>query len=116
MSDFELNTKWVPQVLLDPTTKVVFYLESDRRHVAAISPDGKILWCSEIVSARGNKKRDDPGPLGIGTFRFDDPNDNVDGPKTGGGYLRVGIFGIGFGGLTGYIDKKTGKFHPGEVS
>jgi len=38
------------QAIQDPTTKVIYYLESDRRHVSAIDPDGKILWCSEIVS------------------------------------------------------------------
>src|SRR4051812_12323564 len=38
-----------PPVLLPTTFKdadsgIVFYVESDGRHVSAISPDGKILW------------------------------------------------------------------------
>jgi hypothetical protein len=38
-----------PQVIQDQKTKVVYYLESDRRHVAAISPEGKLLWCCEVI-------------------------------------------------------------------
>ena len=38
------DTHVVPQVIQDPVTKVIFYLESDGRHIAAISPDGKLLW------------------------------------------------------------------------
>ena len=33
-----------PKVLIDPKTRITYYLESDGRHVAAISSDGKILW------------------------------------------------------------------------
>jgi len=33
-----------PKVLIDPKTRISYYLESDGRHVSAISPDGKILW------------------------------------------------------------------------
>lgn len=32
------------KVLIDPKTRITYYLESDGRHVSAISPDGKILW------------------------------------------------------------------------
>jgi len=34
----------IPNVLIDPRTKVIYYLESDGRHISAISPDGKLLW------------------------------------------------------------------------
>ena len=37
------------KVVLDPKTKVLFYLESDLRHIAALSPDGKLLWCCELI-------------------------------------------------------------------
>jgi hypothetical protein len=39
-----------PEILKDSKTKVVYYLESDRRHIAAISPEGKLLWCCEVAS------------------------------------------------------------------
>ncbi len=29
------------RVIQDPKTKVIYYLESDLRHIAALSPDGK---------------------------------------------------------------------------
>jgi hypothetical protein len=38
-----------PRVLQDPKTKVVYYLESDQCHIAAISPDGKLLWCLQVM-------------------------------------------------------------------
>ena len=39
-----------PEILKDSKTKVIYYLESDRRHIAAISPEGKLLWCCEVAS------------------------------------------------------------------
>ena len=33
-----------PQVYKDPKTGTLFYVETDGRHVAAISVDGKMLW------------------------------------------------------------------------
>ena len=33
-----------PQVYKDPTSATLLYVESDGRHVAAISCDGKLLW------------------------------------------------------------------------
>ena len=32
------------QAYKDADTGVIFYVESDGRHIAAISPDGKVLW------------------------------------------------------------------------
>ena len=37
------------RVLVDPKTKVVFYLESDQQHIAAISPEGRLLWCKTVT-------------------------------------------------------------------
>jgi len=34
----------LPHTYKDADTGIVFYVESDGRHVTAISPDGKILW------------------------------------------------------------------------
>lgn len=33
-----------PQAYKDTDSGVIFYVESDGRHVAAISPDGRVLW------------------------------------------------------------------------
>jgi len=33
-----------PQVLVHPETHVLYVLESDGRHITAITPEGKILW------------------------------------------------------------------------
>ena len=33
-----------PQAYKDAGSGVIFYVESDGRHVAAIGPDGKVLW------------------------------------------------------------------------
>lgn len=33
-----------PQVYKDPISGTLFYVETDGRHVAAISPDGRLLW------------------------------------------------------------------------
>ena len=50
----------VPQVLQDSKTKVIYYLESDRRHVSAIDPEGKLLWCCEVFRAPTNVFRRPP--------------------------------------------------------
>jgi len=33
-----------PQTYKDASTGIIFYVESDGRHISAISKDGKILW------------------------------------------------------------------------
>ena len=42
-----------PLVYRDPETKILFYAESDGRHLAAISPDGKLLWVRNPFDDRG---------------------------------------------------------------
>ena len=36
-----------PQVYKDPNSGSLFYVETDGRHIAAISNDGKLLWIRE---------------------------------------------------------------------
>ena len=60
-----------PKILQDPKTKVVYYLESDRRHIAAITPDGKLLWCCEVVRASVERR------VHIITFAFRDTDENI---------------------------------------
>ena len=38
-----------PQVYKDATSKTLFYVESDGRHVVAISSAGKLLWIKDPV-------------------------------------------------------------------
>jgi hypothetical protein len=53
-----------PQILQDSKTNVIYYLESDRRHIAAISPDGKLLWYWMAASEKVN--------VSIHSFNFTD--------------------------------------------
>jgi hypothetical protein len=39
-----LRSSHGPQVYKEPNSGTLFYVESDGRHVAAISADGKLLW------------------------------------------------------------------------
>ncbi len=52
----------VPQVLRSPQTRTIYSLESDGRHVTAISPEGKVIWC-----------RDPFNDAGLEPYRFSKP-------------------------------------------
>ena len=55
--DFIPATRFVaPLAVQDSKTKVIYYLESDHRHVAAIDPEGKLLWCCEVLSEKESKE------------------------------------------------------------
>ena len=112
---FASSVDYSARVIRDSKTKVVYYLDSDRRHIAAISPDGKLPWCSEVVRI---PPKDWKGikPQSIQAFWLMSPDDKSRGDGNGENYLRVEIIGEGFGGMQGYVDKKSGKFIPGEVS
>jgi hypothetical protein len=43
------NATLKPEILKDPKTSVIYYLESDHCHLVAISPDGKILWSLQVM-------------------------------------------------------------------
>jgi len=40
----------LPHICKDADLGVIFYVESDGRHVTAISPEGRILWCRDPFS------------------------------------------------------------------
>ena len=42
-----------PLTYHDPETKILFYAESDGRHLAAIGPDGKLLWVRNPFDDKG---------------------------------------------------------------
>ena len=39
----------LPHTYRDPDSGIIFYVETDGRHVSAINPDGKILWSRDPV-------------------------------------------------------------------
>ncbi len=43
-------TSSAPQVYKDPKSGTLLYLETDGRHLAAIAPDGKLLWSRDPFS------------------------------------------------------------------
>jgi hypothetical protein len=73
----------------DPITKVLYYVESDQRHVAALDPAGKLLWCCDVIP---------PAKKWFFITSID--------PK--GEFLEVVVWRVGQGG--GRIDKKTGVY------
>jgi hypothetical protein len=85
-----------PRVLQDPDTKVSYYLESDRVHIAAISPDGKLLWCRQVAP---NNKVDTVISFGFCHY----PN----GAK-GEDCISVVLHGPGYGGMNVILSKKDG--------
>ena len=85
----------VPQVLQDSKTKVIYYLESDRRHVSAIDSEGKLLWCREVFppSQNGSER-----PFSIDHIGWDGDDISV--------VVWVGAWG------EGKINKSTGAYSP----
>jgi hypothetical protein len=59
-------------VLIDPDTHVRFYLETDDRHLAAITPAGKLLWNVDLTTESG-LERTRPRPVVVENFAFSDP-------------------------------------------
>ena len=81
------------KVIQDPKTKVIYYLESDLRHIAALSPDGKLLWCCEVVPASA------PRRVHILFFGFDDKDDHL-----------IDVISNPVGPEYGIIHKKAGNY------
>ena len=84
----------VPQVLQDSKTKVIYYLESDRRHVSAINTEGKLLWCCEVF------------PVPKVTYRQPPFIDRI---NWDGDDISVAVW-TGKSGGYGKIDKQTGVY------
>jgi hypothetical protein len=53
-------------VYKDPKTGTLLYVETDGRHVAAISPDGKLLWSRDPFEGLPYYRTKDPQISGIG--------------------------------------------------
>ena len=85
-----------PKVLLDPKTRVTYYLESDGRHVTAINAEGKILW-----------HRDPFNDAGLWPYRVSKP------VIVDFAFAREAKQGIGVGfnsSQFGWLDPATGAF------
>jgi hypothetical protein len=90
----------VPQVLQDSKTKVIYYLESDRRHISAVDVGGKLLWCCEVF------------PIPKINYRLPP---NIDHISWDGDEIDVGVW-TGKSGGYGKIDKQTGVFSPPTIT
>jgi hypothetical protein len=89
--------KLPPKAILDSKSKVIYYLESDRRTVVAITPEGQVLW------------RCQPKPFPPRKFRWYVEKIDLETAGDGKEYVGVTIFESGYGG--GFIDKKTGAYN-----
>ncbi len=96
-----VETRQTPRVLVDPKTKVSYYLESDRRHIAAISADGRLLWCCAVATVSPDRNKICPN-WGIVDFKLEK------NPGTGKEMIDVTISESGYGG--GWIDLKSGRY------
>jgi len=99
--DKQASTGLPVPVLQDPKTKINFYLESDRRHIAAVSPEGKLLWCCEVTTITPDRDKTCPNWY-ITDFKLET------NPGTGKKMIDVTIWESGYGG--GWIDLQTGQY------
>jgi hypothetical protein len=94
-----------PQVYKDPASGTLVYIESDGRHVAAISQDGKLLW-----------NRDPRNDAHLESYRTDKPQIVYIGPakkiEIPAGEKREKFVGIAFNNSqSGVIRISSGEFY-----
>jgi hypothetical protein len=96
-----------PYTYKDADSGIIFYLESDGRHITAINPDGKILWC-RMPGTDGNLppySSTTPKPNPAITFI------GVPGAQTLKNKGSGQLIAIGFNSRqAGILDIKTGDF------
>jgi hypothetical protein len=83
-------------IIQNPKTKVIYYVESDLRHVAAISPDGRLLWCRKVT------------PLNHWVSNWHIYNIKFNIAGDGAENILIEIYESGCG--AGWIDEKTGEY------
>ena len=81
------------KVIQDPKTEIIYYLESDLRHIAALSPDGKLLWCCEVIPASA------PSRVHVLSFDFNNKDDHL-----------IDVISNPAGPEYGIIHKNTGNY------
>ena len=84
------------QTYKDRASGVIYYVESDGRHVSAIDPDGKILWNVDPFVDAGLKPYRLSKPLIVYISKSNVDEDSI----------SIGFDSSQFGDL----DRKTGKF------
>ena len=84
------------QTYKDRASGVIYYVESDGRHVSAIDPDGKILWNVDPFMDAGLKPYRFPKPVIVYVGKSNIDEDSI----------SISFDSSQFGDL----DKKTGKF------
>jgi hypothetical protein len=91
-----------PRVYKDQETGILFYVESDGRHVAAIAPEGKILWHRDPFVEAGLKpyRNDRPRIVYLGK-----PHEGMTKGREGK-YISIGFDSTQFG----IMDFKKGEF------
>ena len=102
------DAKPKPEILKDPKTNVIYYLESDHCHLVAISPDGKLLWSLQVMDPSYKQRGYSIGGLGFWQKGNLPP---MDGTSTDDCLVMGGFVGTM---LTIVINKKTGTIS-GEI-
>jgi hypothetical protein len=101
-----ISTFGAPQALIykDAETNVMIYVESDARHVAAINPDGKVLWNRDPFADAKLMSNNIP--------EFDHPKITWIGLENGVPFPgNAKCIGITFsGGMYGYLEINKGDF------
>ncbi len=95
----EAPSNGLSRVIRDPKTKVVYYVESDLCHVAAVSPEGIVLWSCEVIRPPAAKN------YYVSSISFPTKRDRH--------YVQEDVIdvcyigpGVGFG----FINRKTGMY------
>jgi hypothetical protein len=101
-----------PMSFKDPNTSIFFYIESDGRHLAAIGPDGKLLWVRNPFEDRHLCPYRTPRPT-ILHLETAESGKHTAAIKYWGGEPSHGLLFVQFSGSQyGVIDETTGDFFP----
>jgi hypothetical protein len=101
-----------PRAFKDPRTAISFYVESDGRHLAAIGPDGKILWVRNPFEDRHLCPYRSPRPV-IVHMEVAEAAQHSNVIKLRGGDTTHEILSLQFDSSQfGVIDEITGDFFP----
>jgi len=101
-----------PLSFKDPNTSTFFYVESDGRHLAAISSDGKLLWVRNPFEDRHLCPYRTPRPtiIGIESAKSDKHTAAI---RYWGGDISHDLLFVQFSGSQfGVIDQITGDYFP----
>jgi hypothetical protein len=99
-------------VFKDPHTGISFYVESDGRHLAAISPEGGLLWVRNPFEDRHLCQYRTPRPV-IDRMEAADSGQHVISIRNWNGDVTHDVLFLQFDSSQyGVIDQITGDFYP----